>query len=129
MKKIGKPLALARRSKPRARDEASQDAPAREWVGGSFESPFYVTDRAEPYRAQIALWLEQPEGLIVGTQLDSFFGYGRFPHLRQRIQIDVQPGMYTIVVSMPGYETQKKEVTVEDEGVAVKNIELRKAKR
>ncbi len=69
MKKIGKPLALARPSKPRARDEASQDALAREWVGGSFESPFYVTDRAEPYRAQIALWLEQPEGLIVGTQL------------------------------------------------------------
>ncbi len=29
--------------------------------------------------------------LVVGTQLDSFFGYGRFPHLRHRIQIDVQP--------------------------------------
>ncbi len=29
--------------------------------------------------------------LVVGTQLDSFFGYGRFPHLRHRIQIDVNP--------------------------------------
>ncbi|HXZ86048.1 MAG TPA: thiamine pyrophosphate-binding protein [Myxococcota bacterium] len=29
--------------------------------------------------------------LVVGTQLDSFFGYGRFPHLQKRIQIDVNP--------------------------------------
>jgi hypothetical protein len=43
--------------------------------------------------------------------------------------IDVPPGAYTIVVSMPGYDTQKKDVAVEDEGVAVKNIELRKARR
>lgn len=29
--------------------------------------------------------------LVVGTQLDSFFGYGRFPHLRHRIQVDIHP--------------------------------------
>jgi hypothetical protein len=44
-------------------------------------------------------------------------------------QVDVPPGTYTIVVSMPGYETQKKDVAVEDQGVAVKNIELRKARK
>jgi uncharacterized membrane protein len=44
-------------------------------------------------------------------------------------QIDVPPGTYTVVVSMAGYETQKKEVTVEEDGVVFKNVELRKAKR
>jgi len=30
--------------------------------------------------------------LVVGTQLDYFFGYGRFPHLRQLVQLDIHPG-------------------------------------
>ncbi len=29
--------------------------------------------------------------LVVGKQLDYFFGYGRFPHLRHLVQIDVEP--------------------------------------
>ena len=44
-------------------------------------------------------------------------------------QVDVPPGTYTIVVSMPGYEPQEKVVKVEEQGVAVKNIELRRARR
>jgi hypothetical protein len=40
-----------------------------EWVGGLLAPPFFVTDAEEPYRAQIALWLELPEGLIVGQEL------------------------------------------------------------
>jgi acetolactate synthase-1/2/3 large subunit len=30
--------------------------------------------------------------LVVGKQLDYFFGYGKFPHLRHLIQIDIHPG-------------------------------------
>jgi hypothetical protein len=41
---------------------------ASEWVGGQLASPFFVTDAEEPYRAQIAIWLELPEGLIVGLE-------------------------------------------------------------
>ena len=29
--------------------------------------------------------------VVVGKQLDYFFGYGRFPHLRHLIQVDVEP--------------------------------------
>src|SRR5581483_3929872 len=29
--------------------------------------------------------------LVVGTQLDYFFGYGRFPHLRGLVQVDIDP--------------------------------------
>ena len=29
--------------------------------------------------------------LVVGKQLDYFFGYGRFPHLRGLVQVDVEP--------------------------------------
>src|SRR5262249_52261023 len=30
--------------------------------------------------------------LVVGKQLDYFFGYGRFPHLAHLVQIDIEPG-------------------------------------
>ena len=38
----------------------------REWIGGRFPTPFFVQDREEPYRPDIVLWLELPDGLIVG---------------------------------------------------------------
>ncbi len=44
-------------------------------------------------------------------------------------QVDVPPGSYTVVVTMDGFDTQRRPAKVEDEGVAVLNIELRKAKR
>lgn len=59
----------------------------------------------------------EPAGLEVIAGADGSF------------QLDVPPGTYTVIVSMTGYETQKKEVTVEEEGVAVKNIELRRARK
>jgi acetolactate synthase-1/2/3 large subunit len=30
--------------------------------------------------------------VVVGKQLDYFFGYGRFPHLEHLVQIDIEPG-------------------------------------
>ena len=38
----------------------------REWIGGRLQTPFFVQDREEPYRPDIVLWLELPEGSIVG---------------------------------------------------------------
>jgi hypothetical protein len=40
-----------------------------EWIGGLVSPPAYVTDRDEPYRVQIALWLERPADVIVGYEL------------------------------------------------------------
>ena len=40
--------------------------PVREWVGGGARAPFFVHDRAEPYRPWLALWLELPDGFIIG---------------------------------------------------------------
>ena len=45
---------------------AASRQPEREWVGGCITPPFFVTDRPEPYRMALALWLEMPDGLIVG---------------------------------------------------------------
>ncbi|MFH1278122.1 MAG: SEC-C metal-binding domain-containing protein [Candidatus Eisenbacteria bacterium] len=39
-----------------------------EWVGGRFAAPFFVTEGG-PYRPEIVLWLELPEGFIVGVSL------------------------------------------------------------
>lgn len=35
-------------------------------MGGCITPPFFVTDRAEPYRMALALWLELPDEFIVG---------------------------------------------------------------
>jgi hypothetical protein len=44
--------------------------------------------------------------------------------------VEVPAGTYTLVISHPGYEPQeKKNVAVEDEEVASRNVELRKARR
>ncbi|MEO8605799.1 MAG: SEC-C metal-binding domain-containing protein, partial [bacterium] len=40
----------------------------REWVGGRLSAPMYVTE-GEPYRPDVILWLELPEGAIVGSDL------------------------------------------------------------
>jgi hypothetical protein len=41
-----------------------------EWLGGRFTPPFFVTDRAQPYRVSLAVWMELPEGLIVGQRVE-----------------------------------------------------------
>ncbi|MHC4932733.1 MAG: SEC-C metal-binding domain-containing protein [Planctomycetota bacterium] len=61
---------MARRARPpRRRLRPENPGTGCEWVGGRLAPPFFVTDAREPYRAQIALWLELPEGLIVGQEL------------------------------------------------------------
>lgn len=40
-----------------------------EWIGGRLVPPFFVEDRAEPYRAELAIWMEAPSGFVVGQQV------------------------------------------------------------
>lgn len=42
--------------------------------------------------------------------------------------IDVPPGSYRVIVRLAGFASQTRRVTVEQEGVAITNIELRKAR-
>ena len=43
-----------------------------------------------------------------------------------RFQIDVVPGHYRVTISAPGYEVQKRTVDVEENGVTVLNVDLRR---
>lgn len=48
----------------------SATGPEIEWVGGQVTVPFYVTE-GQPYRPEMILWLELPDGLILkGTLID-----------------------------------------------------------
>lgn len=44
------------------RGDSAPDGP--EWVGGRVVSPFYITE-GTPYRPELILWLELPEGVVV----------------------------------------------------------------
>lgn len=41
-------------------------------------------------------------------------------------QVDVAPGQYEVVIEAPGYKQQRRQVTVEQEGVVILNADLRK---
>ena len=49
--------------------ESSHSRTSREWVGGSLSAPFFIHDRAEPYRPCIVIWFELPDGLVVGQSV------------------------------------------------------------
>ncbi len=57
-----------RPSRSRSRDRWTT---GREWVGGWLSPPFFVTDRDEPYRPELLIWVEEPSGLIVGQDVIS----------------------------------------------------------
>ena len=42
--------------------------PGREWLGGIVSPPYFVTE-GEPVRPELVLWLELPDGLIVGSKI------------------------------------------------------------
>ena len=58
------PPRTPRRSRSRVRSTT-----VREWVGGRLSPPFFVTDRDEPYRPELVIWVEEPSGLIVGQDV------------------------------------------------------------
>lgn len=37
-----------------------------EWIGGCLTPPFFITDRDEPYRPTLVVWMELPYRLVVG---------------------------------------------------------------
>jgi hypothetical protein len=43
-------------------------------------------------------------------------------------EVDVAPGAYEVTITAPGYETQRRRVEVEKNGVTVLNVDLRKAR-
>jgi len=43
-----------------------------------------------------------------------------------RFQVDVAPGHYRLTISAPGYEVQRRKVEVEENGVTVLNVDLRR---
>ena len=45
---------------------ASRSQPSREWIGGRLSPPFFIHDRAEPYRPDLVLWMELPDAFVVG---------------------------------------------------------------
>ena len=58
-----------RHARLKRRRGSSHSPTAREWIGASFTAPFFVHDCAEPYRPGFALWLELPDGFIVGRDV------------------------------------------------------------
>ena len=52
----------------RSRD-SGQSQLFREWIGGRLSTPFFIHDREEPYRPDIVLWIELPEGFVVGQAI------------------------------------------------------------
>ena len=45
---------------------ASRSQPSREWIGGRVSPPVFIHDRPEPYRPDLVLWMELPDGFVVG---------------------------------------------------------------
>ena len=46
--------------------DAGQPRLFREWIGGRLWPPFIIEGPGEPYRPSIVIWMEVPEGLVVG---------------------------------------------------------------
>ena len=64
-------------------------------------------------RAQITV---KPLGEKLRTDAEGYF------------QLDVPPGVYTVKIQAKGYKAQKRKVTVEENGVSIINVDLRRAR-
>ncbi len=58
-----------RRDRPRRQRNVSAAPGRREWIAGVLAPPFYLLDREEPYRPRVVVWLELPEGRVVGRAM------------------------------------------------------------
>lgn len=56
----------ARRSRWKRPGAAASSRLTEEWAGGTVPAPFHIHDRPEPYRPELAIWVQLPEGLILG---------------------------------------------------------------
>jgi len=58
-----------RKAKKRARRDGRGERGGREWVGGCLSPPFFITDRDEPYRPGLVVWMELPDGLVLSQDV------------------------------------------------------------
>jgi hypothetical protein len=50
-------------------NERQRGSGDREWIGGLLTLPFFITDRDEPYRPGLVMWMDVRDGLVVGQSL------------------------------------------------------------
>jgi len=53
----------------RSRNERRRDRSGCEWIGGRLSPPFFITDRDEPYRPGLVIWMDARDGLVVGQEV------------------------------------------------------------
>jgi hypothetical protein len=58
-----------RRKTERSRGRRRTRGGRCEWIGGRLTAPFFIEDGPEPYRPELALWIEEPSGLVVGQEV------------------------------------------------------------
>jgi uncharacterized membrane protein len=68
--------------------------------------------RGKPLMAKVRV---EPAGGEASTDAEGFF------------QIDVPPGPYEVVIEAPGYQSQRRAVKVEKQGVVIVNVDLGQA--
>jgi len=73
--------------------------------------------RGDALPADVAI---EPEGVDDGGEVKPLRAQGG------RFQIDVVPGRYRVTITAPGYEVQKRKVDVEENGVTLLNVDLRR---
>src|SRR6266511_4064000 len=59
---------MAARRTPRRNGGRAPAAATREWIGGRVLPPFFVTE-GEPYRPELIIWMDLPDGTVVGHHL------------------------------------------------------------
>lgn len=95
---------------------------------------------AEVARLELTLDRELPPGQLRGV-ISSFDGKRVAANIQilpigltgksdehGEFQIDVPPGQYTVQISAPGYAAQERSVSIEQDGVTVLNVDLRRSK-
>jgi hypothetical protein len=55
-------------ARPRRRSKSLRESGC-EWIGGRLSPPFFVTDREEPFRAELVVWMELPGGLVLAQDV------------------------------------------------------------
>jgi hypothetical protein len=96
------------------------------------------TDERRPPRGQIRGLVRSLRGTAVAADItvapEAAATDGAAPEAQQlkaaggRFEIDVAPGRYRVTIAAPGFETQKRKVEVEENGVTLLNADLRTQK-
>ena len=60
---------MTRGARSRVQGGRRRERVGREWVGGCLSPPFFVTDRDEPYRPGLVVWMDVDDGLVVAHQV------------------------------------------------------------